>query len=121
MTLQGIRSALAAHVAAALPADTVTRPYGVNLDSIDHPTVLVFVDSIDPPSVACPADVAHVDVLVVTHLREPGTADDALDALFDLAAPAADAFPGTVKRGTAERVTYLDTWPAYRIPLEVST
>lgn len=119
--ISGVRQRIATAVAAVLdPDDSTVRGYGVNLDAVEHPTVLVLVDSVEPPSVACPSDVAHVDVILVVPQREAGPADDALDALFDLVAPALDQVAAAY-RGTAERVTYLESWPAYRIPVEVRT
>lgn len=118
--LAGVRATVAAAVSAVLdPADALVRPYGVELESVDvGALVLVLVDSVEPPSVACPSDIVHLDVIAVVPVREPGPADDALDALHDLVAAALDQLPAAY-RGRTERVTYLDTWPAYKIPLEV--
>lgn len=121
--IAGIRTRVAQVVDDALaPVDptAVVRPYGTNLDAVEAPTVLVIVDSVEPPSVACTTDVVHLDVLVIGYAREAGPADDQLDTLFDVVAPALDSLPSAL-RGRAERVTYLDTWPCYRIPVEVRT
>lgn len=120
MPLAWTRNKISTAIVDVVPVDTVVRPYGVNLDAIETPTVLVYVTEVDPPSVACPSDVAHIDVLLISPLREPGIADDLLDNMHDLIAPALSAVRG-VARGTSERTAYLDTWPAYRIPLEVRT
>jgi hypothetical protein len=123
VSLESARHKVAARiteVAAAGVPDLVVRPYGINLDAVESPLVLVYVTEVDPPSVACPTDVAHIDVLIVSPIREPGVGDDLLDDLHDLIAPALSRVGG-VARGTSERTAYLDTWPAYRIPLEVRT
>jgi hypothetical protein len=120
VTVTGVRATIATALAGVVPPGTTVRAYPLALDAVEAPLVMVGIVGIDPPGTACPADAVDVEVLLVAPTREPGTADDHLDALFDLATPALDALP-SVTRGTAERVTYLDTWPAYRIPLEYST
>jgi hypothetical protein len=118
MTVKQARHDLATALETVLPPPAVVKAYGVNIDAIEQATAFVIVTGIDPPSIACPTDRTQIDVLLVSHVREPGTGDDLLDDLFETARVALDALPRTV-RGTAERVTYLESWPAYRIPLEI--
>jgi hypothetical protein len=119
ISIVGVRDAVLTAALSRLPSDTVGLPYGINLQSVESTLLMVVIDRIEPMSLACPADAAHLDVWIVSHLREPGTADDDLDALHDLTAAGLDTLPHG-KRGTTERTAYLDTWPAYRIPMEVS-
>jgi hypothetical protein len=119
ISIVGVRAAVLAAALSKLPTDTVGLPYGTNLSAVETTLVMVVIDRIEPMSIACSADTAHVDVWLVSHLREPGVADDDLDALHDLTAAGLDTLPHG-RRGTTERTVYLDTWPAYRIPMEVS-
>jgi hypothetical protein len=120
VSVSGVRAHLAQVLAAAVPAGAVVRAYPLALDAVEATTLLVGIVAVDPPGIACPSDAVTCEVLAVVPTREPGTADDDLDTLLDLLTPALDAL-GNVTRGTTERVTYLDTWPAYRIPLEYVT
>lgn len=118
--MSGVRAVIAQALAAVAPAGAVVRAYPLALEAVETAVVMVGIVSVDPPGVACASDAIACEVLAVVPTREPGTADDHLDALLDLLTPALDALP-SVTRGTTERVTYLDTWPAYRIPLEYVT
>jgi hypothetical protein len=120
VAVTGVRATIAAALTAAAPQGATVRAYPLALEAVEAPVLMVGIVSVDPPGVACPADSVAAEVLLVVPTREPGTADDHLDALLDLVTPALDALP-SVTRGSAERVSYLDTWPAYRIPLEYVT
>jgi hypothetical protein len=107
-----------ARVAAALaPAFVHVIAYPRDVDQVQDPTAVVVVESVDPPSVACPAPVVTLSVWVVTPLTEPGPADDAADTLLDAALSALTG--AGITWTTAERAVWRDRNPAYRVTIEI--
>ena len=91
-------------------------PYPRDVDQVQAATAVVVVESVDPPGVACPVPMVNLSVWVVTHLTDPGSADDVLDDLLDdvLAALTTAGITWT----KAERAVWRDRNPAYRVTIE---
>lgn len=103
-----------------LPAGAVVTGHGWAPEAIEAPHVLVATDTVDAAGVACSSYAVAVTVVLVAPVREPGTGDDAIDDLLELVLPALHQRKG-VDVSPAQRGSFRDTWPAYTIPLEVTT
>lgn len=115
--IAAVRAQLAAVLAGEL-ADADVIPYGVELDAIEADTVLVVIDAVRPPDVACPTDTVEATIVAVVPTRAPGLADDDLDALHDRVTDALDPLPG-LRRVRSTRGRYQESWPAYLLQIEV--
>lgn len=116
--MPGLIADARARVAAALepvPGLTVV-PFPRAADQITAPTALLVAEHVEPPTVACPAYVVTVAVWLVSHLTEPGPADDVLDETADLVLDALRK--ASVPFQSAQRGVWNDRHPAWKITTE---
>lgn len=122
MSARLARQAVAAALEAEfLPDPPAARPVvSSSLAPTDVPTrgtLLVGVVSVEPATVACPAPVTTVSVLVVSPITAPGAGDDVVDDLLDRTLRALDAVG--LSWSDARRGTFLDAYPSYSVTVEV--
>lgn len=111
------RADLAQLLTDQLGTDARVIGYAKSVDNIarDQSVVMVYREQVVPS----PLESARVDTIAVwcaVPQTDPATADDALDALLDrvLSVIDSDDLPALIW-SDAERGTFDDTWPAYKI------
>jgi len=93
-------------------------PAPVDLDAVTAPTVVLYREKVEPSPAALGKRLSTLAVWVLDPRQDPRAAEDPLDASLDdvLAALDSDA---SLAWAEAERGTYADKWPAYRITLTI--
>lgn len=120
----GIRHDLAAELAAVLPATWHVQPYPSTPRTIDPDlAALVMLHRTDVKPAELTGDWRHdVELWLVSPVTatDDGQAEDALDALLDVALEAIDRLDW-LEWSTAERSTLAGVWPAWRIQTTAPT
>jgi hypothetical protein len=97
--------------------DVTVVPFSRNVDAPDRRTVIVEVDTVTPASTACPGVVVDLAVWLITPYTDPGPADDDLDAFLGDVVTVLDL--AGVNWTTAKRGVWGESYPAYRMTVEV--
>lgn len=117
---------MGAHREALAAALVDGMPLGV--DVFDYPTadapagswrVIIALDSIDPPDVACPVRVYAFKVYALTNLTDPEAVEVDLDDLVELVLAAVDDAP-SMTWSKAARGVWQDTVPSIQVDVEVT-
>lgn len=116
------RSRVAAAIVAEFASDPVDdRPLVSSTtaptDAPTRPVILVGMSSIDPASVACPAPLRTLSVIVVSPVTAPGAGDDLVDDLVDRVLDAFEAV--ALSWSDVRRGVFLDSYPSYSLTVEV--
>lgn len=112
-----VRRITAAELRALL---AVTRPSALvyaqlrRLDNVPAPTVLVGVERVTQGTVPYSTRTPNLELIVTVPTVDPDAQDDALDDFLDDVLDALAAV-GDLTWSNADRATYLDAFPAYRI------
>lgn len=117
----GVRAQLLEVVKPTLPKAWKIVPFQTNLDTIDTPTVMFKIKTIERLPAAPQSSHLVTFTLTVIEPKDSGEkAEDSVEDDLDKVVFALDAAP-SIRRATATRVVYNDRNPAYDIEIEVVT
>lgn len=114
--LTGARAAVVAFLETALP-DLQVWAVPRFPDQLLADCLVVAPTAVQPPSVAYPGVVAQLDLYVLCATTIGDGAETALEALLDAVLVVLDANQVTWTR--AERSTFQESYPAYKIEMEI--
>ena len=112
----GARDGIAAGLVRLLGDEVTVYGFPRIIDQPTKPTVVLLIDGVRSPDVACAVPIVELIAWAVTPLTEPGPADDALDTLLGDVLTALDALGIAWTR--ADHGVWNTTHPAYKIALE---
>lgn len=105
------------YVAAVLaPLEWRTVAVPADLDAVTGPTLVVFREKVEPSTAALGVRLSTLAVWVLDPRQDPRAGEDLLDASLDAVLAVLDSDPA-LAWSDAERGTYADKWPAYRVTI----